>query len=46
MLRRAKLFATDADNKDYYRSGLKEITSKYPGTAAAKEARKLLDAPE
>jgi TolA-binding protein len=42
LLRRARLFATDADNKEYYRSRLKEITSKYPGTAAAKEAEKLL----
>src|SRR5262249_31187933 len=36
ILRRARLFANDEDNKDRYISLLKEILKKYPGTAAAK----------
>jgi Trypsin-like peptidase domain len=44
LLRRARLFANDDDNKDRYISILKEILKKYPGTAAAKEADKRLKA--
>jgi hypothetical protein len=43
LLRRAKLFANDPDNKDYYAGRLRELIKRYPGTAAAKEAEKLLD---
>jgi Trypsin-like peptidase domain len=45
-LRRAKLFASDPDSRDYYLSKLKEVIKKYPGTAAAKEAQKILDGPK
>ena len=31
------------DNKEYYMGRLHEIIKKYPGTAAAKEAKKILD---
>jgi S1-C subfamily serine protease len=43
MLRRAKLFADGEDNRPTYIAKLNEIIKKYPGTAAAKEAKKLLD---
>lgn len=42
MLARAKLFA-DGDDRNYYAKKLKEVIAKYPATAAAKEAQKLLD---
>ena len=42
MLKRAKLFA-DTDDKAYYAKKLQEVIAKHPGTAAAKEAKKLLD---
>lgn len=42
LLQRAKLFASDADQKEYYHSRLKEIVKKYPGTKAAKEAESRL----
>jgi hypothetical protein len=44
LLRRAAVFASDPDNKEYYMGRLHEIIKKYPGTAAAKEAQKKLDA--
>jgi RNA polymerase sigma factor (sigma-70 family) len=44
LLLRAKLFADDADNRPIYVSRLKNVIGKYPGTAVAKEAQKLLDA--
>ena len=43
MLKRSGVFANDPDQKDYYMKRLQEITKKYPGTAAAKEAQKKLD---
>jgi hypothetical protein len=42
-LRRAKLFADGADTREVYRSRLNDLIRKYPDTAAAREARKLLD---
>lgn len=42
-LARAKVFAAEGDN-DYYGKKLKEVIEKFPGTQAAKEAKKLLDA--
>ena len=41
-LQQAKLFKEE--DKEYYASKLKTVISKYPGTRAAKEAKKLLDA--
>jgi len=41
-LRQAKVFK-DSEDKDYYANKLKTVINKYPGTAAAKEAKKLLD---
>jgi len=43
LLRRAKVFAADPDSQDEYKAKLKNVTAKYPGTAAAKEAKKILD---
>jgi hypothetical protein len=42
-LRSAKLFSTGEDNRSVYMARLKEIVSKWPATAAGKEAKKLLD---
>jgi S1-C subfamily serine protease len=42
LLQRAKLFQDDED-RAYYKSKLKRVIEQYPGTAAAKEAQKLLD---
>jgi S1-C subfamily serine protease len=44
MLRRAKLFAEGEENRPTYEARLKDIIKKYPGTASAKEAEKLLKA--
>jgi len=44
MLRRANLFAEGDDNRPTYMAKLKDVIAKYPGTAAAKEAQKKLDA--
>jgi hypothetical protein len=44
ILRSARLFK-DSD-EEYYKGKLKAIVSKYPETAAGKEAKKLLDAPK
>jgi len=44
LLRRAGIFANDAENREYYLGRLREIVKKFPGTAAAKEAQKKLDA--
>jgi len=44
LLARAKLFADGEDNRTIYQTKLKEITTKYPGTQAAKDAKKALDA--
>jgi len=44
LLKRSGVFANDPDNKEYYTKRLREIIQKYPGTAAAKEAQKKLDA--
>src|SRR5262245_36875193 len=46
LLQRAKLFADDPDQRDYYWTRLKEVIKKYPGTEAAKEAQKRLDRPK
>jgi hypothetical protein len=42
-LRSARLFANGEDNRPTYISKLKEIVTKWPDTAAGKEAKKLLD---
>jgi S1-C subfamily serine protease len=42
-LQRARLFAEGDDNRPTYMAKLKQVVSKYPGTAAAKEAKKILD---
>jgi hypothetical protein len=44
LLNRSKIFANDPDNQEYYKGRLREIVKKYPGTEAAKEAQKKLDA--
>jgi S1-C subfamily serine protease len=44
LLHRAGIFANDPDNKEYYLGRLREIIKKYPGTEAAKDAQKKLDA--
>jgi S1-C subfamily serine protease len=43
-LSRANLFANSDDDRPTYISKLKEVVAKYPGTAAAKDAKKKLDA--
>jgi S1-C subfamily serine protease len=43
MLKRARLFADDADTRPLYVTRLKRLVEKYPDTPAGKEARKLLD---
>jgi len=43
LLQRANLFKEGEDNQPLYKSKLKEIITKYPGTTAAKEAKKILD---
>ena len=43
LLRRSKLFATGDDNRPTYLEKLQEIIKKYPATAGAKEAKKLID---
>lgn len=43
LLRRSKLFSQGEDNRPTYTAKLQEILKKYPGTAAAKEAKKILD---
>ena len=42
LLQQAKVFAKE-DDKDYYATKLKNVINKYPGTKAAREAKKLLD---
>jgi hypothetical protein len=42
-LRRAELFADGDDNRPTYVIKLKEVIVRYPGSAAAKKAKKLLD---
>jgi Trypsin-like peptidase domain len=44
LLHRAGIFANDPDNQEYYKGRLREVVKKYPGTEAAKEAQKKLDA--
>jgi len=44
MLARANLFKEGEDNRTIYQTKLKEVITKYPGTAAAKDAKKALDA--
>ncbi len=41
-LKRAELFATGDENRATYIERLKDVTKKYPGTAAAKKAEKTL----
>lgn len=43
LLRRAKLFSKEEDQRPIFIDRLKEIIKKYPGTAAAKDAKRLLD---
>jgi len=43
-LRRANLFADGDDNRTTYMDKLKDVIAKYPGTAAAKDAQKKLNA--
>jgi len=43
LLARARLFATDEDNRPTYIAKLKDVVTKYPKTKAAKEAQKKLD---
>jgi S1-C subfamily serine protease len=43
-LSRARLFSNSDDDRPTYISKLKEVVAKYPGTAAAKDAQKKLDA--
>jgi len=43
LLQRANLFKDGEDNLPVYKAKLKEVFTKYPGTAAAKEAKKILD---
>ena len=43
-LSRAKLFAEGEENRATYTAKLRDVIAKYPGTAAAKEAAKLVDA--
>jgi hypothetical protein len=43
-LQRAQLFAEGDDNRPTYKAKLKDVIDKYPATAAASEAKKLLDA--
>ncbi|MSR55865.1 MAG: serine protease [Gemmataceae bacterium] len=43
LLRRSKLFSQGEDNRPAYTAKLQEILKKYPGTDAAKEAKKILD---
>ncbi len=42
LLRRSKLFSMGDDNRATYMAKLQEIIKKYPGTMAAKEAKKIL----
>jgi hypothetical protein len=42
-LRSAKLFRDGEENRDIYKSKLNAIVRQYPNTAAAKEAKRLLD---
>ena len=42
-LSRARLFAEGDDNRPTYINKLKDVIAKFPGTAAAKEAKKALD---
>ena len=42
-LQSAKLFADGEENRDVYKSKLNAIIRQYPNTAAAEEAKKLLD---
>lgn len=42
-LRLTKLLANSDENRDKYIDKLQDILKKYPGTAAAKEAKRLLD---
>jgi uncharacterized protein (TIGR03067 family) len=44
-LAKAKLFKDD-ENQEYYVKKLKDIVSNHPGTAAAREAQKLLNGPK
>jgi S1-C subfamily serine protease len=44
LLSRAKIFADGEDNRPTYVAKLKDVMAKYPDTAAAKEAKKLLNA--
>lgn len=43
LLRRSRLFARGEDYRPTYVAKLKEIIKKYPGTTAAKDAKRLLD---
>jgi len=43
LLRRSRLFATGDDKRPTYIEKLNEIIKKYPATAAAKEAKKIID---
>ena len=43
LLRRSKSFSRGDDNRPTYVAKLQEIIKKYPGTAAAKDAKKVLD---
>lgn len=42
-LKRAKIYAEGDDNRKTYIDRLNDVIKKYPGTAAAKEAKKLLE---
>jgi len=43
LLRRSKLFSMGDDNRPIYMAKLQEIIKKFPGTEAAKEAKKIID---
>lgn len=42
-LKRAKIYADGDENRPTYKARLQEVIKKYPGTAAASEAKRLLD---